>query len=201
MKSLLLVALCGASLFVNSANAKLTIPVVNKLPKATLGAKIGANFEQLTGDSWENKYKPGIVFGVFGGVHKNNWGVKAEVLFNTAQYTVSDITNAKFKTVTLNVPVLVEYKIVPRLWVQAGPQFNSILSVKSDNSIYDNPKEFFNTSSINIVGGLEARLPAHFVAGARYILGITDLNNTSLSGSNNAWRTRTIQAYVGFRFI
>jgi hypothetical protein len=95
----------------------------------------------------------------------------------------------------------VEYKIVPRLWVQAGPQFNVLLSAKSDNKLYDDPKKFFNTSSLNIVGGLEARLPAHLVAGARYILGLTDINNPSGSRTNEAWRTRTIQAYLGFRFI
>jgi len=189
--------------FTGGLQAKLTIPVVKKVPKGTLGVKIGANFEQITrNETWEKAYKPGVLFGVFGGVHKNNWGVKAEVLLNTSQYTLKDSLNkGTFRAVTLAVPILAEYKVWPRIWVQAGPQFNSIMSVKSSNDAFSDPKKYFNTSSVNLVAGVEAHLPLHIIAGARYVLGLTDLQNQSVGVAKEAWKQRSIQAYLGFRFI
>ena len=186
----------------HSSWAKRTIPVVNKLPKATLGVKVGGNFEQLSGGTWEQAYKPGVVFGIFGGINKNRWGLKADVLVNTSQYALKDsLVKGTFRAVSLSVPVLVEYKLVHRVWLQAGPQFNSILSMKTDNNDIKDPKQFFNTGAVNLVGGVEARLPVHLVAGARYILGLTDLQKQNTGLAKEEWKQRSIQVYVGFRFI
>ncbi len=94
-----------------------------------------------------------------------------------------------------------EYKIIPRVWLQAGPQFTKILSAKNNNN--DDELSNLNTMEFSGVIGAQVKLPVHLVAGARYIMSFTDINNypTTGLGSSDEWKTRSIQVYVGFRFL
>jgi hypothetical protein len=62
-------------------------------------------------------------------------------------------------------------------------------------------KKNFTTTDISGVLGLELRLPLHLTAGARYILGFSDVNNHDETAISEAWRNRYAQVYVGFRFL
>jgi hypothetical protein len=136
------------------------------------------------------------------GVTKNKIGVQVEGIVKTVKYSVSDAIKSAggndINTVYLDVPVLFEYKIVNRLWVQAGPQFSALLSAKSDNK---DVKSTFNTSDFSVVAGLQALLPLHIVVGARYLYGFSDMNNSANSGLTNALHNRSAQVYVGWRFL
>ena len=194
IRKLLLSVLCCTTLATVQVSAK------GKLPKVHAGVKLGANFDQLTGSSWSQSYKPGIVGGAFGQVTYGNFGIQAEVLANTAQYDFKDsFKTGTFRAVYINVPVLLEYRVVPRIWVQAGPQFGNLVSMKSDNSTIADPKSYFNSSTVSGVLGVQATLPVHLVAGVRYIMGFTDVRN--VSSTTEAWKNRTIQLYLGFRFV
>ncbi len=203
---LLLTALSATLLFANQANAQ--IPGVSKvtkaLPKVDLGIKVGGNFNQLAGTGFKKAYQPGIVGGVFVGVRKGKMGVRAEGLVSSAKYTYTytATTDGTFKNIYLDIPLLFEYKIIPRLWAQVGPQFSNVISVSADPNppAGTDPKSYFKSSFSGVLG-LEAKLPAHLVVGARYILGITDVNDVSFGTAGGSWKTRTIQAYVGFRFL
>jgi len=197
-RTLLFTVLSAALLFSTVTKAQPGISTVTKaLPKVDVGVKVGANFQQITGAGWENTYKPGIVGGAFVGVHKNSCGVQLEALVKSVTYTV-DVANVKsdIKTVYLDVPVLLEYRIIPRLWIQAGPQFSTLFSAKDPNS--NDVKKNFKTSDFSGLLGLELKLPMKFTAGARYVMGFADINNT---GVGDAWKNRFIQLYVGFRFL
>lgn len=203
-RTLLLTTLSIALLLTNSAEAQ--IPGVSKvtkaLPKVDLGIKVGANFQDLSKNStFKSSYKGGVVGGAFLGVTKNKIGVEAEVLVKTVTYsTTATLTNQSvdIKGIYLDVPVLFEYRLVPRLWVQIGPQFSDMLSAKNGST---DVKKEFNTSDFAGVLGLEAKLPAHIIVGARYLLGMTNINNESVSGTKDAWNNRSVQLYVGFRFL
>ena len=201
--TLLLTAVSAALLFTTHANAQ--IPGVSKvtkaLPKVDLGVKLGANFQQLSGNL-SKQYNGGVVGGVFVGLHKNRMGVQAEALVKTVKYDVSGtITNARtssVNTIALDVPVLFEYKLFWHIWAQAGPQFTSLLSAKNGST---DVKNNFNSTDFAGVIGLEAHLPMKLNIGVRYIYGFTDINKESATGISNAMRNRTIQAYLGFRFL
>ena len=201
-RTLLLTALSAALLFSNSTEAQ--IPGVSKvtkaLPKVDLGLKVGANFQQLTGDkTWKQAYKPGLVFGAFLGVYKNKAGVQAEALVRSVRFDVNSSTTSYVKTLSLDIPVMFEYRLIPRLWVQVGPQFSELLNAKDNNST--DVKKNFNATEFSGLLGLQVKLPVHLVAGARYVLGLTDTRNSSVAGTSEAWKNRSIQAYVGFRFL
>src|ERR1700733_5570369 len=123
--TLLLAALSATLLLHNSAEAQ--IPVVSKvLPKVTLGLKVGANFQELSSSStFQNSYQGGVVGGAFVGITKNKWGVQVEGLVKTVKYSFTD-NGGDVNTVYIDVPVLLEYRLIKRLWVQIGPQFSDL---------------------------------------------------------------------------
>lgn len=183
------------------------IPVVSKvtksLPKVKLGLKVGANFQNLNSNStFQNSYKGGVVGGAFLDVTKNKVGVQIEGLVKTVKYSVSDAVlgkNAKsdINTVYLDVPVLFEYRLVPRIWLQVGPQFSSMLSAKNGST---DVKTSFNTTDFSGVLGFQAILPVHFIAGARYVYGFSDINNSNKWGAD-ALHNRSFQIFAGWRFL
>jgi len=187
------------------------IPGVSKvtkaIPKVTVGLKIGANFQDLNSKStWANSYKGGIVGGAFVGITKNDWGVQVEGLAKSVKYSFVDALKGSgandVNTVYLDVPVLLEYRVVPRLWIQLGPQFSSLLSAKSGST---DVKSAFNTSDFSGILGLQVILPVHFVAGARYVLGFSDMNakdpNSVALVGTDSWHNRSFQIYAGWRFL
>ncbi len=191
-----------------SAVAQAQIPGVSKvtkeIPKVVLGLKAGANFQNLNSNStFANSYQGGIVAGAFLGLTKNKWGIQVEGLIKTVKYSFIDSVlgntgNKDINTINLDVPVLLEYKLIPRLWVQVGPQFSSILSAKNGST---DVKTSFNSTDYSGVLGLQLVLPVHFVLGARYVLGLSDINNKSVSGYTDSWHNRSFQAYLGWRFL
>ncbi len=202
-RTLLLTTLLTTLLFSNRSEAQ--IPGVSKvtkaLPKVDLGVKLGANFQQLSGNL-SKQYNGGVVGGVFVGVHKNKMGVQAEGLIKTVKYdisgTVMNSPSHTVNTIALDVPVVFEYKLFWHIWAQAGPQFTALLSAKNGST---DVKNNLNTTDFAAVVGLEAHLPMHLNFGVRYIYGFTDINKESAYGIKDAMRNRTIQAYVGFRFL
>ncbi len=199
----LLATLCAGNLHAQS------LPVAGTLPKFDFGAKLGANFAKFGGDNWEKTYKPGIVGGIILGVHKHKIGVQAEVLLNSAHYNLTGIKdsvgNGEFRALYLDIPVLFEYKVVgaalaPKVWVMAGPQFSNLMSVKSLNDFKGDAKNTFKSGSFSAVLGAEVRF-LKLSVGGRYILGLTDVNNASISSAKDAWKANSFQLYIGLRLI
>ena len=220
-KSSLVIAVLTLSVIFNFA-AYAQIPVVGKavkaLPKPIFGLKVGGNFNKLStsGSELANNYKPSFLPGVFAGLEKGSWGIRVEAIINFAKYdyTFKDINNnpltsGTFSNIYLDIPLMLEYKIIPRVWLQGGLQFSRTLSVKSvgsgNYSSLSNPKDYFQPNSYSGVVGAEVRLPVHLVFGARYILGFTDMTTSNVSqqfaNAKSAWNARTGQLYLGFRLL
>jgi len=193
MKHFLLLAACSVLLW-NNANAK----VAKILPKFTVGVKAGANFQTLSGKDWESSYKPGILGGAFVGVTKGKWGIQAEGLVKSARFDYK-ATSGYFKTVGVDVPLLLEYNPVWRLWIQAGPQYSMVLSAKDDTK--KDVKDYLNAADISGVVGIQVNLPLRLSVGARYIMGFSDMNSGKIPTAADAWRNRYAQVFLGFRFL
>lgn len=171
------------------------------LPTFDLGIKVGANFQQLNGGTWSQAYKPGVVGGIFVGLRKNKIGVQVEGLINTATYNLKDSTKTGIRATYISIPVLFEYKLFSLLWLQVGPQYSGVASVKSLNGFEGDAKQVLKSGDVDGVLGLDLRL-LHFDVGARYILGFSDVRNESYqSAATGAWNNRSIQVHLGFKFL
>lgn len=185
------------------------------IPRIDLGLKVGANIAKLSGDTWDNGYKAGFLGGAFAGLRGSHWGVQVEAFLSQTNYTVQGTTfydayhqfynnaedsakNGSFKLTYLSIPILLQLKIVPMLWLQVGPQYSSIVSVNDVDGLVKDAKGLFKSGAFSGVVGLELKLPLHLNIGARYILGLSSLNNTDVSG---AWQMRTLQVHVGYTFL
>ena len=147
--------------------------VTKHLPKPVFGIKVGGNFNKLStsGSELSKDYKPSFLPGLFGSLRKNNWGVRVETVINFAKYkysfnsvTNNSLTNGTFSNVYLDIPIMLEYRLINRIWLQGGLQFSRTLSVKSvaDGNYPPLPhaaKDFFQDNSYSGVVGAEARLP------------------------------------------
>ena len=201
LRSFILIALfCAAS--AQAKEPAFPLGPIKVVPKFTLGIKVGANMQQISGNLSDNKFNGGVLGGIFLGVTKKKIGVQLEGLVKSAKIeykpTPTSLTNATIKTVSLDVPVLFEYKLFWRLWLQVGPQFTTMISAKQSST--DVMKQF-NTTDFAGVAGLQVTLPARLTFDARYILGVTNINKESVSGVTGAWNNRCIQVALGFRFL
>ena len=176
------------------------------LQKIEFGFKLGVNLQTISGSTWDNSYKGGIVGGITLGMHKKKMGIRAEVLINSSRYIAHNIIDSAtrketdIRAIYLDIPVLFEYNIIPMLKLQIGPQYSNMMSAKSTNGLGGDPKVYFKAGEFSGVLGLEAKLPMHITAGARYILGLTNINNGVISiPSSDSWKNSTIQVYVGYR--
>lgn len=202
MKRTLLFSLLAVMLFLASANAQSPV-------KPDLGIKIGANFAQLGGEDWEQTYQPGILAGAIVGLRKHKVGIQVEFLVNSSHYTtkglVDSVRKGDFRATYFDIPVMFEYrllggKLLPKVWIMAGPQFSSLMSVKSLNDFAGDAKSTFKSGYFSGVVGLEIRY-AKFTLGGRYVLGLTSINNDNIASAKGAWNSRSGQLYLGFRFI
>lgn len=185
-------------------------------PNIDLGVKVGANFAQLRGDSWESGYKTNYLAGIFTGLRFKKFGVQVEGFFSQTKYRtvgksfyrdypsvqyrqpVDSTQSGNFGVGYINIPVLLQFKVLPMLWVQAGPQYSGIVSVRDADDLVQDSKDLFRNNDFCGVVGLEAKLPVKVVIGARYVFGLSSINNTSTSG---AWQQNTIQLHVGLSFL
>lgn len=201
--TLLMTAL--ALLFSRSGAAQ--VPAVSKaLPKVSAGVKFGANYEELAGSSvFDKAYNSGYAGGAFVALTKKKIGVQAEALISSAKiyynfpagYSPGPIMLPKSTNLLyFNVPILFEYKLVSHLWLQAGPQVSNLLTAK--NNLGYNIISIFKNPEVGAVLGIQATLPLRFNISARYIYGLTNLNNTIESGT---WNTRSIQITGGYRIL
>lgn len=89
-----------------------------------------------------------------------------------------------------------KYYVTKGFSVEAGPQIGFLLSAKHEKL---NVKDSFNTFDFGVNFGLGYKLENGLNFGARYNLGLTDINNIDGSSSKN--KNGVIQISVGYFFF
>jgi hypothetical protein len=170
-----------------------------------LGIKAGANIFKVDGQGYSDGFHFGYNVGAFANLNfTSSWGIQPEVLFNQTNYrTGSDFhsvgpggfDDVKGKLNYLSIPLLLSFKPVPLLSLQAGPQFGILLN--QDKHIVESGKDAFKKGDFSLVGGAQLNI-ANLVLGGRYVIGLTDINDVT---SNTKWKNQGFQVYAGFRFF
>ena len=208
MKKRALLWLCCALLLPALAKAQPGSPV-----KLNAGIKLGVNLAQLNGKDWEDGYKTNLLGGVFARVHNNKVGIQVEAFFSQSSYNTGkdfydiyheyynaaqdSLKKGMFRVNYLNIPVLLQFKLLSRVWIQVGPQYSGIVSVKDMDALLKDAEGLFKNGTVSGVGGLWVDLPFHINVGARYVMGFTDINEKAITDS---WKQRNIQIHAGITF-
>lgn len=173
------------------------------------GAKGGVNINKISGKSYKEGFNYNFQAGAFLQINfSKRIGLQPEVNF---VQTSSEFTNdpndiyydvflggsqKKSKLNYLEVPVLLNINVGPskRVKLQIGPAYGGLLkqtidSLKNNGNIYKN-------GEWAAIGGLWIQLPLVNL-GARYKLGLTDLNAID---NRQSWKSQSIQVFVGLTF-
>jgi len=169
-----------------------------------IGAKVGTNINKIAGRSFNDEAQYGLSAGGFAEIDfAKKWGIQPELIWNQSKTTTTNDPESVIpgafanQDITLNylsIPILLTYRPVPVLSLQAGPQFGILLN---QTNFVDNVKDAFKKGDFSLVGGAQVNLGG-FVVGARYFIGLTNINDIS---NEDKWTNQGIQAYIGLRIF
>ena len=170
-----------------------------------VGIKAGVNLAQITGRSFNDGYQTGFSGGAFAELKlSSKWDLQPELLYAQTQVTTSNefyytsdpqfhgIPNRTISLNYINVPVLLSYKLIPVLSIQAGPSIGFLMST-SENIMVPS-QDAFKTTDFSVVAGAQVNL-SRVKLGARYSYGLTDISQVT---PTDTWKNQNIQVYIGF---
>ena len=168
--------------------------------KLHIGFKGGANINKLTGKSFDDQFSFGYHVGGFFSVGLGKkFAIQPEILFNQINIDTSSSYSTvyqfnkvdKVQLKYLSIPILLNYKPIKYLTLQAGPQFG-ILTNKS-KTLVQNGKEAFKSGDLSILAGAQVNI-SHLNIYARYAVGLSNLNDID---NKEKWKSQSIQLGVG----
>lgn len=175
-----------------------------------LGIKGGANLGKIDGTGYDDAFKFGWHLGGFAQLNiAKGFGIQPELIYSATQtevkntqefqleYEFNQLRETKPKLNYLSIPVLANIDLgTPRFKLQVGPQF-SIMTSKREN-VFQEGKSAFKSGDFGMVGGLWLQLPIVNIS-ARYVVGLSDVNDVTLSQATSPekWRNQSIQLGVG----
>ena len=168
-----------------------------------IGAKVGTNISKIDGKSFKDEFRYGYHVGGFAeiGLGKN-FVFQPEILYNQVSTTVdSSYRNiyqnvftkdqSKVKLNYLSIPLLLNYKLVGPLYLQAGPQFGILLD--QNKNLLQNGEDAFKKGDFSMLGGVQVKLSKFRVTG-RYAVGLNNINDID---NKEKWKNQTVQLSLG----
>jgi hypothetical protein len=189
-----LVSLLFALLILQAASAQFRI-----------GAKAGSNVVKLDGISFKDQFRYGYHLGGFAEIvlaKDKKLSLQPEVLFN--QYSTSldsnfhslyeNIINSNQSKVKLNylsIPLLLNYKLIGPLYLQAGPSFSILMD--QNRNFLQNGGDAFKKGDFAMIGGAQLRISKIYLTG-RYVVGLNNINDID---DKDKWKSQAVQLSVG----
>jgi len=168
-----------------------------------LGVKGGANIVKVDGKSFKEEFRYGYNLGGFAEIGLSpKFSFQPEVMFNQYSTTLDSnyksiyenvITSnqSKVKLNYLSIPLLLDYKFLGPIHLQAGPQFSVLMS--QDKNFLQNGREAFKNGDFSMVAGAQLKLAQLRVTG-RYIIGLSNINDID---NRDKWKSQVIQLSLG----
>jgi len=165
------------------------------------GAKAGLNFSTISGDN-TRELDIGITtdfnFGVLAEIPiSEKFSFQPELMYSGQGYAgkgSGEIVVLNY----LNIPLMGKYYLTKGFSLEAGPQIGFLLSAKDKDADTD-VKGAFNTVDFGVNFGVGYKFDNGLNFGARYNLGLSDINN--VDGSSNKNKNGVFQLSVGYFFF
>lgn len=194
MTNRILVTFAIVLIFSISANAQFHI-----------GVKAGVNAGKIDGKSFKQEFNYNYLVGGFAEIGLGNrWSLNPEVLFSqTTTTTDASFTNTlpsfnndqiKATLDYLSIPILLNFRLIGPLHLEAGPQFGVLLN--KEKKLLQNGEEAFKKGDFSLAGGAGINLNM-FRVSARYVMGLSDIRDVAVQ---DKWKSQAIQLSVGLAF-
>jgi len=207
MKKLLLVA-AFAVFTINFSQAQ----------EVRIGAKAGVNFASVSGDETDRVdgrtsfHVGGLVeipisevFSVQPELLYSSQGAKSEIIINATTF------ESKLKLDYINIPILAKFYVADGFSLEAGPQIGFLVSADQENEVTEGDNDnleiegegdvsdFYSGIDLGIGAGVAYRLINGVFFSARYVLGLSNIND--FDGSDDfKQQNNVIQLSVGYSF-
>lgn len=169
--------------------------------KLNIGFKGGANINKITGKSFSDEFSYGYHLGGFVSIGLGNkFAIQPEVLFNQVNvdtssqfsevYKFNQVDKVKLKY--LSIPILLNFKPVKFITLQAGPQFGILMN--KSNTLVENGRNAFKSGDFSMLGGVQVNI-SHLKIYGRYAVGLNNLNDID---NKEEWKSQSIQVGIGF---
>jgi hypothetical protein len=169
-----------------------------------LGIKGGANIMKVEGKSFKQEFRYGYVVGGFAEIGLGpKFHLQPEVLLNQYSTTLDsnyksvyqNVINSNQSQVKLNylaIPLLLDYKFIGPIHIQAGPQY--AILINKNKTFLQNGSEAFKHGDFSMIAGAQVKL-ATFRVSARYVVGLSNINDID---KQDKWKNQAIQLTLGF---
>lgn len=159
------------------------------------GVKGGLNFASINGDNTrEVETVTAFNFGAMAEISiSEKFSFQPELVYSGQGYSSNDNLVALNY---LNVPLMGKYYVTKGLSLEAGPQVGFLLSAKNESV---DVKDAFKAVDFGVNFGFGYKLKSGLNFGARYNLGLSNINN--LDGSSAKRTNGVVQLSVGYFFF
>ena len=169
-----------------------------------IGVKAGANMTKIDGKSFKEEFRTGYHLGGFAEIgFGKKFGIQPELVFN--QYSTRVDSNfasiyenvfnpayaSNIKLNYLTVPILLTYKFIGPLSLQAGPQFGILLD--QNKTLLQSGEDAFKHGDFSMAAGAQLKLLKFRLTG-RYVVGLNNINDID---NQDKWKNQTIQLSLG----
>lgn len=182
----------------------LSISVYSASAQFRIGAKAGVNIVKINAISFSDQFEYGYHAGGFLeiGLIPKKLSLQPELLWSQYSTTVASsyttvyqnvITSAQLQVDLsyLTIPILLNYKFVGPLYLQAGPQYGILMD--KGQSILQNGEQAFKKGAFSMIGGVQIRL-TKISLNARYVAGLNNINDID---NKDSWKSQAIQVSLG----
>ncbi len=179
------------------------------------GVKAGLNLASIGGDD-AGDAKTRSSFHIGGLVEipvSEKFSVQPELLYSSQGAKGSEellgegvIVESKIKSDYINIPIMAKYYLIQGLSIEAGPQFGFLVSAKAEFELKGpgvletasmDVKELFNNFDLGVGLGTSYALDMGVFFGARYNLGLSNINKDSGDTKN---QNNVFQISAGYSF-
>ena len=171
-----------------------------------LGVKAGANISKVEGKSFKEEFAYGYHLGGFAEIGlAPKLSFQPEVLFSQVSSTLDSnyksiyenviaSNQSKVKLGYLTIPLLLDYKFLGPIHLQAGPQVGILMN--KDKNFLQNGADAFKNGDFSMVAGAQVKLAQLRITG-RYIIGLHNINDID---NQDKWTNEVIQLSLGIAF-
>lgn len=186
------------------ATLMLSILVYSASAQFRIGAKAGVNIVKINAISFSNQFEYGYHAGGFLeiGLIPKKLSLQPELLYSQYSTTVAStyttvyqnvITSSQIKVDLnyLSIPLLLNYKFIGPLYLQAGPQYGILMD--QTQTLLQNGEQAFKKGAFSMIGGVQIRL-TKISLNARYVAGLNNINDID---NKDSWKSQAIQVSLG----
>ncbi|MDR6462099.1 porin family protein [Chryseobacterium sediminis] len=201
-----LALIAGTFVFAQNTSTDATPPSTSSSSKIKFGLKAGLNVSTLS--NMDMKSKAGFYGGVFMNIPvAKDFSVQPEVLYSNAGAKQKGDSNAKLEVEYISIPVMFQYKVLPNLYVEAGPQFSFLMDARLKDDVGSlHLKNATRGFDFGIGLGAGYNITKNIGVNVRYTAGLSDIVNAKQQrylygyGRPGSVRNGVFQVGVNYKF-